>query len=75
MKFHVLQNNKPAILPNSFLWSNHIYDTFDQAWQYANNWLGELYNNLPKSWNGDKYAFFTDGEGSREIIEIQKVEE
>lgn len=38
--YAVYENGKPAILPDSDVWNKYQFDTFDEAREYAINWLG-----------------------------------
>lgn len=39
-KYAVLQNRKPAVIAGCKAWSNHVFNTFDEAEKYARAWLG-----------------------------------
>lgn len=75
MRYAVFDNKKPAssyAFPElkSSGWSTHIFDTFDEANDYLNRWLGLYENgiinlepNIPFDYNG--YG---------DIVEIKEVE-
>lgn len=54
--YHVLENNKPAILSSEEIWSNNKFDTIEKAIEYANDWLGQL-GPVPLNWNGSSYDY------------------
>ena len=50
VKFVVLQDNKPAILPPNPVWDSNEFDNFYDASDYLNEWMGAIYgpHNLTK---------------------------
>ena len=52
-RFIVLENNKPAIIPNTCHWFNCEFETFAEAYEYMKDWLGpygkEFGFSIPKS--------------------------
>lgn len=65
--YHVLENNKPAILPSMEIWSNNKFGSFEKAVQYANDYLGQ-FGSVPENWNGDEYDY-----GHGDFISIKLV--
>ena len=74
-KYGVYENNKPCSrqgYPNLKFecWSNHVFPTFEEAVQYARDWLGaygdyaKLELDIPFNYNG--YG---------DMIEIKEIEE
>lgn len=52
----VFQDDQPAILPNSEMWGNNFFRTFEKAKQYAKNWLG-MYDTIPDDWQGERFEW------------------
>ena len=69
MQYCVYDNGKPARYPDCKVddsWDNNVFFTFDEAFAYARNWLGE-WDMLPSDWNGSSL----DYSGAGDTIEIR----
>lgn len=68
--FKVYESGKLARFPECKVyesWDNCSFSTFQDALEYAQNWLGEYGDVLPNNWNGSIFNYM--GECSIEIRE------
>lgn len=66
MKFVVIDSGNPARYPNSATWGKCEFQTFEEAVEYANDWLGD-YGPLPPTYKvGARFNYY-DSEQWMEI--------
>lgn len=65
--FTVLENGKPAIIPNSSVWNKCFYTEFGTALAYTIKWLNDYATSLPENWQGEPI----DYNGCGDTIEIR----
>lgn len=72
MSFHVLDNGRPACFPDKpwLGWSTNVFETFEEAKEYAEAWLGDYSVMLPGNWDGSE----VDYSGCGDLISIWKEE-
>lgn len=52
--FRVYHYGRPARHPENHVdpsWDNHVFFSFQEAYDYAQHWLGDIYE-LPEDWDG-----------------------
>lgn len=71
MKYQVFDGNKPADCHGHKVdksWDKSIFDTFEEAYFYAQNWLGQNYAGMVLKLNTP-----ADYSGYGDIIEIRSI--
>lgn len=66
--YEVLDDGKPATLPNTAHWKNNFFTDFGAAKKYVEDWLGMYNPGLPENWQGEPLEY---GYGSRIEIRFQ----
>jgi len=54
-KFNVYDNDKPATLPEIECWKNNSFNTYEEAFEYARQWLNiplPVTFNMPADYSG-----------------------
>lgn len=65
--YEVLDNGKPATIPNFSCWKNNFFTDFGAAKKYVEDWLGMYKAGLPENWQGEPW----DYSGYGDKIEIR----
>lgn len=60
-EYCVLENNRPACYPNGTNWTIWKYRTYEEAFEYAKQWLGVFGQNLTKEMLPVGIPYFYNG--------------